>query len=312
MQRTAVGGLALLAAVFAVGPVAAAPYAEGYRKCEKCHEAEAEVWKQTAHFKSFQTVHRKEEAKKILDAAGGGASMRQNANCVLCHYTETRSSPTAKPQVASGPSCESCHGPSSDWRDIHNFYGEGIEDPAKEPPANRAKRIAQARKAGMIWSFMHYEIASNCNECHGLAHPKLGADVLAKMLDAGHPSEPEFELVRYSQGSVRHRFYPPDMNKNAELTPAELARLFVIGQAATLVSATAAAAKSNHPKYTALQKKRAQDAAKSLQAVADVPEIAAVLKQPSHDNARKLADALKGKDLSAKLKAQLPAKNTYK
>lgn len=310
MRGKTVAGLALLGAILAAGPVAAAPFAEGYRKCEKCHEAEVAVWRNTEHFKSFNTVHRKEEAKKILDAAGGGASMRQNPNCVLCHYTETRSSPSAKPQVASGPSCESCHGASSDWRDIHNFYGEGIEDPAKEAPANRTKRLAEARKAGMIWSFMHYEIAANCNECHGLAHPKLGADVLAKMLDAGHPSEPEFELVRYSQGTVRHRYYPPDFSKNAEMTPPELARLYVIGQAATLVSASAAAAKSSHPKYAALQKKRVQDAAKALQAVSDVPEVATLLKQPNHDNARKLAESLKGKDLSAKVK--LPAKSSYK
>ena len=238
--------------------------------------------------------------------------MRQNANCVLCHYTETQSSPTAKPQVASGPSCESCHGPSSDWRDVHNFYGNGIEDPAKEPAANKTKRLAEARKAGMIWSFMTYDIAANCNECHGLANPKLGGDVLAKMLDAGHPAEPEFELVRYSQGTVRHRFYPPDYSKNAEMAPPELARLFVVGQAAKLVSATAAAGKSSHPKYSALQKKRAQDARSALQTVADVPEVAALLQQPTGDNARKLADALKSRDVSAKVKALLPAKNSYK
>src|SRR4051812_36774396 len=101
--------LTALACALMAGGALAQPFAEGYRKCEKCHEAEVEVWKGTEHFKSFQTVHRKEEAKKILDAAGGGASMRQNGNCVLCHYTETKSSPTAKPQVASGPSCESCH-----------------------------------------------------------------------------------------------------------------------------------------------------------------------------------------------------------
>jgi cytochrome c554/c'-like protein len=304
--------LAFIFASLAVGEAAAAPFAEGFRKCEKCHEAEVEVWKGSPHFKSFNTVHKKEEAQKILDAAGGGASMRQNANCVLCHYTETKSSPTAKPQVASGPSCESCHGPSSDWRDVHNNYGDGIDDAAKEPPANKAKRLDAARKAGMIWSFMHYEIAANCNECHGLAHPKLGGDVLAKMLDAGHPTESDFELVRYSQGSVRHRYYPPDFTKNAEMTPAELARLYVIGQAATLVSATAAAAKSSHAKYAALQKKRAQDATKNLQAVADLPEVATLLKQPNHDNARKLADSLKTKDVSAQVKAQLPAKSTYK
>ncbi|TMH62312.1 MAG: hypothetical protein E6H57_18985 [Betaproteobacteria bacterium] len=238
--------------------------------------------------------------------------MRQNANCVLCHYTETQSSPTAKPQVASGPSCESCHGPSSDWRDVHNFYGNGIEDPAKEPAANKTKRLAEARKAGMIWSFMTYDIAANCNECHGLAHPKLGGDVLAKMLDAGHPSEPDFELARYSQGTVRHRFYPPDYGKNAEMSAAELARLFVVGQAAKLVSATAAAAKSSHPKYSGLQKKRAQEARSALQAVADVPEVATLLQQPTPDNARKLADALKNRDVSAKVKALLPAKPSYK
>jgi hypothetical protein len=312
MSGNTVAIVALLGAALAAPGAAAQPFAEGYRKCEKCHEAEVAVWRETQHFKSFNTVHRKEAAKKILDAAGGGASMRQNANCVLCHYTETRSSPSAKPQVASGPSCESCHGPSSGWRDIHNFYGEGIEDPAKEPPANKTKRLAEARKAGMIWSFMHYEIAANCNECHGLAHPKLGADVLAKMLDAGHPSEPEFELVRYSQGTVRHRYYPPDFSKNAEMTPAELARLYVTGQAAALVSASAAASKSSHPKYSALQKKRAADATRALQAVADLPEVAALLKAPNHDNARKLAESIKTKDLSAKIKGQLPAKSSYK
>src|SRR5712691_8724149 len=304
--------IAFLFASLAVAEAAAAPFAEGFRKCEKCHEAEVGVWKGTEHFKSFNTVHRKEEAKKILDAAGGGASMRQNANCVLCHYTETKSSATAKPQAASGPSCESCHGASSDWRDVHNFYGEGIDDPAKEPAANRTKRLSEARKAGMIWSFMHYEIAANCNECHGLAHPKLAGSVLAKMLDAGHPAESDFELVRFSQGSVRHRFYPPDFSKNAQMTPAELARLYVIGQAATLVSATAAAAKSSHAKYGALQKKRAQDATKNLQAVADLPEVAALLKRPNHDNARKLADSLKTKDVSAKVKSQLPATDAYR
>jgi hypothetical protein len=303
--------LVFLVLAVAGGAAMAAPYAEGYRKCEKCHEAEVEVWKQTEHFKSFQTVHRKEEAKAILDAAGGGASMRQNATCVLCHYTETQSSPAAKPQVASGPSCESCHGPSSDWRDVHNFYGNGIEDPAKEPPANKTKRLAEARKAGMIWSFMTYDIAANCNECHGLANPKLSGDVLAKMLDAGHPSEPEFELVRYSQGTVRHRFYPPEYSKNAEMTPPELARLFVVGQAAKLVSATVAAGKSSHPKYSALQKKRMQDARSALQTVADVPEVSALLQQPTSDNARKLADALKSRDVSSKVKALLPAKNSY-
>ena len=296
---------------FASG-VSAAPFAEGFRKCQECHEPEVEVWKQTKHFKSYNDVHKKEAAAKILAAAGGGASMRQNSTCVMCHYTETKASETAKPQVASGPSCESCHGASSEFRDVHNFYGDGVADASKESPANKAKRIAAATKAGMIWSFMTYDIAANCMECHGLAQPKLKSDVLAKMLEAGHPAEADFELVRYSQGTVRHRFYPPNVNTNAEMGAADLARLFIVGQAAKLVSATGAASKGGSPQYVALQKKREQDSRTALQAVADVPEVKAVLDKPSADGARKLADALKGKDLSAKVKAQLPAKNTYK
>ncbi len=294
----------------APGMAAATPFAEGFRKCQECHEPEVEVWKKTKHATGYNEIHKKDSAAKILAAAGGGASMRQNATCVMCHYTETKASAAAKPQVASGPSCESCHGASSEFRDVHNFYGDGVSDAGKESPANKAKRIAVSTKAGMIWSFMTYDIAANCNDCHGLANPKLKGDVLAKMLDAGHPSEPEFELVRYSQGTVRHRYYPPNVDKNAEMNPAELSRLFIVGQAAKLVSAFTAAGKGGGEKYAALQKKREADARAALQAVSDVPEVKAFLDKPSADAARKIADALKGKDLSAKVK--LPAKNTYK
>ena len=304
--------LALIFLGFTTGTATAAPFAEGFRKCQECHEAEVEVWKQTKHSKSFNDVHKKDSAAKILAAAGGGASMRQNSTCVMCHYTETKASESAKPQIATGPSCESCHGASSEFRDVHNFYGDGVTDASKESPANKAKRLAAATKAGMIWSFMTYDIAANCMECHGLTQPKLKGDVLAKMLEAGHPGEPEFELVRYSQGTVRHRYYPPNVSTNAEMNPADLARLYIVGQAAKLVSATTAAGKSSAPQYAALQKKREQDSRTALQAVADVPEVKAVLDKPSADAARKLAEALKGKDLSAKVKAQLPAKNTYK
>jgi hypothetical protein len=302
--------LAALLILLGIDCAVAAAFNESFKKCVKCHEAEVEIWKKTVHFKSFSTVHQNEKAKKILDAAGGDPNMRQNENCVLCHFTETKASAAAKPQVASGPSCESCHGASSEWRDVHNFLGEGIEDPKKEAPAHKEQRLSDAKKAGMIWSFMIYDIAANCNECHGLANPRLKGDVLAKMLDAGHPAKSEFELVRYSQGSVRHRFYPPNIKVNAEMNSAELARLFVIGQAAKLVSATAALGVSNHAPYVALQKKRAQEAQAALQAVADLPEVSALLSNPSHDAGRKLAEALKTKDVSAKVK--LPAKGEYK
>ena len=289
----------------------AAPFAEGPKKCQECHEAEYDVWKNSQHSKAYKAFHKHADAKKIVKAVGGPKSVKKNPTCALCHYTMVAKKAGGKARAKAGPSCESCHGPSSDWRSVHNDFG-GTDDPKKETAANRKKRHEAAKKAGMIWSFMRYDIASNCMECHGLANPKLKADVLAKMLDAGHPLKPEFELVRYSQGSVRHRFYPPDVSKNKELDQAGLSRLFVEGQMAKLVSATDALSKSKHEKYVAAQKKRAADARAALSKVKSVSAMKAFLSKPNDANARKVEAAIAKKDLSGEVGSLLPAPSTYK
>jgi hypothetical protein len=43
-----------------------------------------------------------------------------------------------------------------------------------------------------------------------------------------------------------------------------------------------------------------------------VPEAGTLLSQPTEANARKLVEAIKGKDLYAQVRTLLPAKNTYK
>ena len=151
-----------------------------------------------------------------------------------------------------------------------------------------------------------------CMSCHGLNNPDLDGDMLAKMLGAGHPIDQEFELVQYSQGTVRHRFYPPNVNQNAEMTPAELSRLFVEGQAAKLVSATDAMGRSNDEKYQEAQKARVADAKTALSSVKSVPEIAKLIDEPSEANARSLVGAIAEKDLTAEVGGLLPDKNTYK
>ena len=109
-----------------------------------------------------------------------------------------------KPRPASGPSCESCHGASSNWIKVHNDYGGPNAKKADETATHKAERLKKAAAAGMIWSFDHYGIAENCMSCHGLNNAALDGKTLAAMLDAEHPLNPDFELVKYSQGSVRH------------------------------------------------------------------------------------------------------------
>ena len=295
--------------------VNAEPFVKGAKLCEECHEEEFKVWSKTKHFKSFRSVHRepkdasKPSPKKILKAVGGQKRMKRNKTCYLCHYTLQKKDAGAKHQVKSGTSCESCHGASSDYMDIHGDYGGKDVKRESESADHKAKRIADSKAAGLIWPSMKYEIAENCMTCHGLANPDLKADDLAKMLGAGHPINPEFELVKYSQGSVRHRHYPPNMKANAEMTPKEQAEFFVIGQAAALVSATSVMSKSSEAKYIEAQKTRAENAKAAL---AGVAEAADLLASPSRANALKLAAAIAGKDLTGAVGSKLPAKGDYK
>ena len=287
-------------------------YAQGSEKCQSCHSAEHGVWEQTKHFASFREAHKNPKAKDILAAVGGSSNMKANETCTLCHYTMVRESADAKAVAKSGTSCESCHGASSGWLSIHNDYGGPSINKGTETPEHKAKRIADAEAAGWIHSGNKYAIASNCMNCHGLAHPGLDADKLAKMLGAGHPINPDFELVRYSQGSVRHRFYPPDTTVNAEMTPPELARMFVTGQAAKLVSATQAMSKSTDPAYQKAQKKRLEDSKAALSAVKSVPEAAQLIANPTDELAKQLVTAIADKDLSGEVGSLLPDKATYK
>ena len=88
-----------------------------------------------------------------------------------------------------------------------------------------------------------------------------------------------------------------------ELTKPQMARLYLVGQAAALVSATAAIAKTDDPKYTAAQKKRISFAREIL---SKVPEAAEILKTPTMDAGRQFADAIRGKDFTALVGSRLP------
>ena len=301
---------------FLPAEVFAEPFVKGAKLCEECHEEEYKIWEKTKHFTSFRNVHRepkdstKPSPKKILAAVGGQKRMKRNQTCYLCHYTlEKKDAGAKKPSIKSGTSCESCHGASSDWLVVHDNYGGKDVKREQEAAGHKEKRFADSKNAGLILPSMKYEIAENCMTCHGLANPDLKADDLAKMLGAGHPINPDFELVRYSQGSVRHRHYPPNMKTNAEMTPKEQAELYVIGQAAALVSASSVISKSEEAKYKEAQGKRVEIARSALSLI---PGSAGLLASPTRENAIKFVQSITGKDLTGAVGGKLPAKSDYK
>lgn len=294
-------------------PAVAEPFYVGPQKCVECHRAEHGVWEKTKHSMSFRDIHRKPEVKDIIAAAGGNTNMRRNEVCTACHFTMTKADAGAAPSATVGPSCESCHGPASDWLTVHNDYGGPTAKRETETPAHKAERLKKAADAGMIHPTRLFDVANNCLSCHGLGRPGIAPETIAKMIDAGHPAGSEFELVRYSQGTVRHRFYPPNVNDNAEMSPADLSRLFVTGHAAALVQSSAAIGKASNPKLQENLKKIEASARAALDSIkGQVPEAGALLAQPSEANARKLVDAIAGKDLSPQVGSKLPAKGSYK
>jgi cytochrome c2 len=261
----------------------------GPKKCQECHRAEHGVWEGSAHFKAFRGAHKAKGAKEIAAASGGGKSMRRNQVCVACHYTEVGGKPKA------GPSCESCHGGASEWLSIHN-----------DKAMPKEQRLAAAKDAGMIHSSMLFEIAQNCNGCHTMQN--VDPAMAGKLIDAGHPINGDYELVKYSQGQVRHRFYPPDVTVNQEMSKSELANMFLTGHAVGLVYATNGIAKSDNAKYKAEMQKRVDAATKALGAVkGQIPAASKLLSSPNEGNARSFITEITGKDLSAAVGAMLPS-----
>lgn len=275
---------ALLTAVFGTAGAQAAEKV-GPDACKKCHTAEHEVWEGTPHFSSFKEIHRDRKARDIVKAVGD-RRMKDSETCVMCHYT------VIDGKAEAGPSCESCHGAAKEWIEIHN-------------DKNNDNSIQDAIKIGMIHSSMIYDIASNCMSCHGLANPNLPGDTAATMLENGHPLNPGFELVEYSQGVVRHRFYPPDVKTNQEMSDAQKSVYYLVGQAAALVSATEAIGKTDNAKYVEAQNQRI---AKAKEVLGPIPEAADVLANPTDETGRAFFEAIKGKDFTAQVGSQLPTK----
>ena len=284
-------GLAMLA--LPEPSISAAVLKQGPEKCQKCHKAEHGVWEGSAHGKSFRDIHKRDKAKDIAKKVGGG-NMRKNALCQQCHFTMIDKRGRAR--ANAGPSCESCHGNATTWIEIHNNE--------KRPKTERRQETAAL---GMIWPDMKYDIAENCFGCHGMS--KLRGSEIEALLDAGHPINGDYEIVRYSQGSVRHRFYPPNIKTNAKMTSAELANFYAIGQLVSLVDAHEAMKKTDHPKYRAALQKRL-DLAKRV--VTTLPGSGGVLGSPSEAGARKVVSTIASQDLSGKIGSFLPAESSYK
>lgn len=235
----------------------------GYESCEKCHAAEVAVWKQTPHFETFLTLHRKPEAAQIAKKLGI-TSFKTDSACIKCHYTMQASnhgSGIGGLEAISGISCESCHGAAKNWVEVHHDYGGAGVTRETESVEHRVARLKSSIAQGMRNPINVYMVAQSCYRCHTVPDERL-------VNTGGHNAgSMDFEIVSWSQGMVRHNFVRTNGASNDPSPPERLRQMFLAGMIADLefsLRATAAATEKATFGINAAQ--RASRAAKRLAA----------------------------------------------
>ena len=197
----------------------------GHESCAKCHEQELIAWKQTPHYTTFDRLHRTPEAKQIAKRLGF-RSVKRNDTCIQCHYTQQ--SHGDRTRAIAGVSCESCHGAAADWVAVHNDYGGPSATKETETAGNRLRRLETSIALGMNNPANVYLIAKQCLACHTVPSEEL-------VNTGGHlAGSTQFELVAWSQGTVRHNFLRTAGQVNAPSAPDRQRVMFVVGLLADL------------------------------------------------------------------------------
>ncbi|MEM9586872.1 MAG: cytochrome c family protein, partial [Planctomycetota bacterium] len=235
----------------------------GNDACVKCHASEVRVWRQTPHFKTFEELHRRPEAKQIAKRLGL-RSIKNEGRCIGCHYTTQQSPGSAHAaQAIAGVSCESCHGAARRWMDLHHDYGGETITRLTESPQHRQQRIASSVAAGMRNPHNVYAVAQSCLRCHTTADEEL-------VNVGGHSTgSQDFEFVSWSQGMIRHNFVRSDGKTNDASDPARLRVMFVSGIIAELeASLRATAIATQKATFGVTAAKRAHRASKRVASIA--------------------------------------------
>jgi hypothetical protein len=190
--------------------------------CGECHKRSVEAWQGSHHFSTFKDMPRTSEAKEISKKMGL-KRVKAGSDCLTCHFTSAMVEGKAKP--IAGITCESCHGAGKDWIDVHSDFGGKDVKAESEDAAHKKKRYEDSEAAGMIRPVRLYEVAQNCYSCHSVPNEKL-------VNVGGHPVGSKIELVRWSQGEVRHTLWYTEDNTEASL---ERRRMFyIVGKALDL------------------------------------------------------------------------------
>lgn len=254
----------------ALEPSAEVKMTLGPKACISCHKESSRVWKQSKHYKTYKEIPRKRIAKKRAKKMRF-KQIKSNSLCVNCHFTAIQSGSRTK--TVAGISCESCHGASKDWIDIHSdFGGRGVKA-NEETPEHKIQRHFQSESKGMIQLSNFYELAKNCYRCHTVPEEKL--------VNIGrHPAGSDFELIQWGQGENRHNLWHTE-NSNNPLPQSQLRIMYVTGKALDLEYALHGLAKvtvdGGYFQHMAERKSNALNALKKISVLINSTEVKSII-----------------------------------
>lgn len=102
----------------------------GVKKCKMCHKGEKkgnifEKWQESSHAKAYATLAT-EQSMAVAKKAGVKGEPQEAKECLVCHVTGYDAPAAAKAKTLTmeeGVSCESCHGPGSEYKSLKVMKG---------------------------------------------------------------------------------------------------------------------------------------------------------------------------------------------
>ncbi len=136
------------------------PAYEGRKKCSSCHKSQYESWKDTVHAKALKSLEAEQKSEAKLKAKlDPNKDYTEDKKCVGCHVTgfgtEDGYDIDDPSKYLVGVTCESCHGPGSEYRLIHRKAGDKFERKKKTTP-----------RAVLAEAGEEYHFVERCNACH--------------------------------------------------------------------------------------------------------------------------------------------------
>jgi hypothetical protein len=186
---------------------------EGVESCAFCHipapdrpHVDGMKYYEFNEYKTWKNDDKHSMAYEVLGKSNStseqigrllGIDPQTDARCLNCHSLACGAGQYAPEKAArlqqGGVSCEACHGPSSDWSDVHRH-----EDRWRQT-LSRAERV----EAGMTDLRDPVQRADKCLSCH-LGNWKEGKLVTHEMYAAGHPPVSGFEIETFLGDMPKH------------------------------------------------------------------------------------------------------------